>query len=86
MNPTYKKQAIALCWLKNRLRKAILILHHFEMRCMYKPCMYENIHGLTALRGIPSTKLNANPGLFRLASLLSARVAYHLPDLWESAK
>jgi hypothetical protein len=29
------------------------------------------------LRGIPSTKLNAKPGLFRLASLLSVRVLFH---------
>jgi hypothetical protein len=35
------------------------------------------------LRGIPSTKLNAKPGLFCLGWLLSARVAFHQYDLRE---
>ena len=34
-------------------------------------------------RGIPSTKLSSKPVLFRLAGLLSARVAFHERDLRE---
>ena len=34
--------------------------------------------------GIPSPRLKAKPGLFRLAGLISARVAFHERDLSES--
>ena len=41
-------------------------------------------HETVDLRGVPSNKLSAKPGLFRLAGLLSARVAFHERDLRES--